>query len=59
MSEKSIEELESELSSLRSLVMDLYAELNSSKLASQKISGVAIKTSDLMNGFQNSMAGKS
>ncbi len=56
MSEKSIEELENEISSLRNLVFDLYNELKNSKTASQKVNGIALKVSDLMNGFQNSMA---
>lgn len=56
MSEKTIEQLETEVSSLRSLVMDLYAQLKSTKPEVQKVNGIAVKTSDLMNGFQNSMA---
>ena len=56
MSEKSLGELETEISSLRSLVFDLYNELKNSNTTSTKLSGVAIKTSELMNGFQNSMA---
>ncbi|MBC6399802.1 MAG: hypothetical protein GDA37_02100 [Ekhidna sp.] len=56
MSNKSIEELENEITSLRNLVFDLYNELKSSKSDSQKVTGIVVKTSDLMNGFQNSMA---
>ena len=56
MSNKTIEELENEVVSLRNLVFDLYNELKTSKTESQKITGIAVKTSDLMNGFQNSMA---
>jgi len=56
MSDKSFDELENEVSSLRSLIMDLYNELKNSNTSPAKVNGVAIKTSDLMNGFQNSMA---
>ncbi|WP_421765357.1 hypothetical protein [Ekhidna sp.] len=56
MSNKTIEELENEVVSLRNLVFDLYNELKTSKSEGQKITGIAVKTSDLMNGFQNSMA---
>ncbi|MEP1032379.1 hypothetical protein [Ekhidna sp.] len=56
MSDKTIAELENEITSLRNLVFDLYNELKTSKTESQKITGIAVKTSDLMNGFQNSMA---
>ncbi|MEO9484716.1 MAG: hypothetical protein ABJG47_14755 [Ekhidna sp.] len=56
MSEKTLPELENEIVSLRNLVFDLYNELKTSKTESQKITGIAVKTSDLMNGFQNSMA---
>lgn len=56
MSNKTIEELENEVISLRNLVFDLYNELKTSKSESQNITGIAVKTSDLMNGFQNSMA---
>ena len=56
MSEKTIEELENEIGNLRNLVLDLYNELKGSKADAQKITGIAVKTSDLMNGFQNSMA---
>lgn len=56
MSNKTIEELENEVVSLRNLVFDLYNELKNSKSEGQKITGIAVKTSDLMNGFQNSMA---
>ena len=56
MSNKSIEDLENEITSLRNLVFDLYNELKSGKSEGQKMTGIAVKTSDLMNGFQNSMA---
>lgn len=56
MSEKSLTDLENEVSSLRNLVLDLYNELKNSKPTVSKLNGVAIKTSELMNGFQNSMA---
>ncbi len=56
MSEKSIEDLENEINSLRTLVFDLYNELKSARSEGQKVTGIAVKTSDLMNGFQNSMA---
>ncbi|MEQ9403953.1 MAG: hypothetical protein RIM99_10225 [Cyclobacteriaceae bacterium] len=55
MSGKTLEELENEVSSLRNLVLDLYNELKTSGTP-QKISGIPLKASDLMNGFQNSMA---
>lgn len=53
---KTIEELENEITSLRSLVFDLYNELKGAGSSAQKVNGIALKTSDLMNGFQNSMA---
>ena len=56
MSDQEVQKLKEEVSNLKELVFSLFSELKESSKEKSQFTGVAVKTSDLMNGFQGAMA---